>query len=199
MSTNTGNLLETGGMIRRHRMVKDTPALAVAGENGVKRKLEVWGVLIAAAVGAFSIGFFPTAAKAAVPSPVTPGAFCAEEDHFKFGQSADDDWYQCKLSEGVWRWKPTGTGSPTPTVSKPPTPSSTTKSPSPKPSQTTKKPASPRPTASPINPGEDLGGGPTLPRTGDSTPYVVGAGVVLVVAGVLLAFAARTRKVRVES
>lgn len=59
MSTNTGNLLETGGMIRRHRMGKGTPALAVAGENVVKRKLEVFGVLIAAAVGAFSIGFFP--------------------------------------------------------------------------------------------------------------------------------------------
>ena len=38
-------------------------------------KLEAWGVLIAAAVGAFSVGFFPTAAKA-TPTP-TPEPYCS--------------------------------------------------------------------------------------------------------------------------
>lgn len=41
--------------------------------------------------------------------------------------------------------------------------------------------------------------GPELPRTGSSMPYLVGAGVIVLVAGGILAFAFRTRKYRIES
>lgn len=159
-------------------------------------------VLFATAVGALSIGLFAGTAHAE-PSPTADVGEKSVGCHPAYVQclpiTDDIDCSDPVITQPIelnvpgvdpYKLDDDGDGIGCEGESTPSTSPSPSKSPTKKPSAS----PSPRATKTPAV----TSNGPELPRTGSNMPFIIGVGVTVLVAGSLLAFATRTRKVRVE-